>query len=52
MVTPLLREALALFARAEKVRPPGNDEANLRWTRCVRRVQSRPDLEWLVGDVR
>lgn len=52
MVTPLLREALELFARAEKIRPPGNDEAILRWNRCVRLIQSRPELEWLVGDVR
>lgn len=52
MVTPLLREALELFARAERIRPPGNDEAILRWNRCVRLVQSRPELEWMVGDVR
>jgi hypothetical protein len=51
MVTPLLREALVLFARAERIRPPGNDEAILRWNRCVRLVQSRPELEWMVGDV-
>jgi tetratricopeptide (TPR) repeat protein len=51
MVTPLLREALQCFAKAERIRPPGNDEALLRWNRCVRLVQSRPELEWMVGDV-
>lgn len=52
MVTALLREALELFAKAEKIRPSGNDEAILRWNRCVRLIQSRPELEWMVGDIR
>jgi tetratricopeptide (TPR) repeat protein len=52
MVTPLLREALQLYTQAEKIRPTGNDEAILRWNRCVRLIQSRPELEWMVGDVR
>jgi len=52
MVAALLREALVLFGQAEKIRPPGNDEALLRWNRCVRLIQSRPELEWAVGDVR
>jgi len=51
MVAALLREALVLFGQAEKIRPPGNDEALLRWNRCVRLIQSRPELEWAVGDV-
>jgi hypothetical protein len=46
MVVVLLREALQLFERAEHIRPPGNDEAILRWNRCVRIIRSRPDLEW------
>ena len=49
MVAALLQEALKLFAEAEKIRPPGNDEALLRWNRCVRLIQSRPELEWLAG---
>jgi len=43
---PLLEEALRCFAEAEKVHPPGNDDAILRWNRCVRLLQSRPDFEW------
>jgi hypothetical protein len=46
MVAALLREALQFFERAEGIRPPGNDEAILRWNRCVRLIRSRPELEW------
>jgi len=35
----------AIFRRAEKVHPPGNDDAILRWNRCVRLLQSQPDFE-------
>lgn len=30
------REAMDLFEKAEKIRPPGNDDAILRWNTCVR----------------
>jgi tetratricopeptide (TPR) repeat protein len=43
---PLLEEALRCFAEAEKVHPAGNDDAILRWNRCVRLLQSRPEIEW------
>ena len=43
---PLLEQAMHSFAEAEKIRPPGNDDAVLRWNRCVRLLQSRPDFEW------
>lgn len=43
---PLLEEALRSFADAEKIRPAGNDDSILRWNRCVRLLQSRPDFEW------
>jgi hypothetical protein len=43
---PLLEEALRCFAEAEKIRPTGNDDSILRWNRCVRLLQSRPDFEW------
>src|SRR5882672_8190832 len=36
VVFPLLERALQSFAAAEKIRPPGNDDAILRWNRCVR----------------
>lgn len=42
---PLLEQALQGFAEAEKIHPRGNDDAILRWNRCVRLLQSRPDFE-------
>jgi tetratricopeptide (TPR) repeat protein len=42
---PLLEKALQCFADAEKISPPGNDDAILRWNRCVRLLQSQPDFE-------
>jgi len=42
---PLLERALQCFAEAEKIRPPGNDDAILRWNRCVRLLQSQPEFE-------
>ncbi len=35
----LFRLALEWFARAEALRPPGNDEAILRWNTCVRLIE-------------
>jgi tetratricopeptide (TPR) repeat protein len=52
MVAALLRDALRLYAQAEHVRPPGNDEVILRWNRCVRLIRSRPELEWSTRDAR
>jgi tetratricopeptide (TPR) repeat protein len=34
-----LHRAMALFAEAEQLRAPGNDEALLRWNTCVRLIQ-------------
>ena len=42
---PLLEKALQCFGDAEKIHPPGNDDAILRWNRCVRLLQSQPDFE-------
>jgi len=36
--------ALQYFEEAEKVRPKGNDDAILRWNRCLRLMQSVPEL--------
>ena len=36
--------ALQYFEEAEKVRPKGNDDALLRWNRCLRLMQSVPEL--------
>lgn len=30
------REAMELYDRAERIRPPGNDDALLRWNTCAR----------------
>ena len=43
---PRFEEAMPCFAEAEKIRPAGNDDAILRWNRCVRLLQSRADFEW------
>lgn len=42
---PLLEKALQCFAEAEQIHPPGNDDAILRWNRCVRLLQSQPEFE-------
>ena len=42
---PLLEKALQCFGDADKISPPGNDDAILRWNRCVRLLQSQPDFE-------
>jgi tetratricopeptide (TPR) repeat protein len=34
--------ALRCFEEAEKIRPAGNDDALLRWNRCVRLMQGLP----------
>ncbi len=34
-----LHEAMGLFAQAESLRPPGNDDSLLRWNSCVRLCQ-------------
>jgi len=39
-----LAEAMRHFARAEVIRPPGNDDALLRWNACVRFLARNPDL--------
>jgi tetratricopeptide (TPR) repeat protein len=44
-LTPLFEEAMDCFAEAEKIRPVGNDDAILRWNRCVRILQSHPDFQ-------
>ena len=36
--------AMRYFEEAEKIRPQGNDDALLRWNRCVRLLESIPRL--------
>ncbi len=42
----LLEEAMRSYEEAEKVRPTGNDEAILRWNRCVRLIQAHAESDW------
>ena len=44
ILLPLVEEALRCFAEAEKIRPSGNDDSILRWNRCVRLLESRPEF--------
>jgi hypothetical protein len=41
---PLLERALRCFDEAEQIHRPGNDDAILRWNRCVRLLQSIPEF--------
>jgi tetratricopeptide (TPR) repeat protein len=41
----LFVQALHFFAEAEEIRPAGNDDAILRWNRCVRLIQNQA-YEW------
>lgn len=36
-----LRQAMGCFQQAEAIRPPGNDEAILRWNTCARIIARR-----------
>jgi hypothetical protein len=35
---------MAWYEKAESQRPPGNDEAILRWNTCARLLQRHPEL--------
>lgn len=41
----LFREAMKWFGQAESVRPPGNDDALLRWNTCVRIIAKNSLVE-------
>jgi hypothetical protein len=45
-VIPTFEDAMRRFEEAEAIRPPDNDDAILRWNRCVRLLQSRTGAEW------
>ena len=49
VLLPLVEEAMRCFADAEKIRPAGNDDSILRWNRCVRLLESRPDFHFERG---
>jgi tetratricopeptide (TPR) repeat protein len=39
-----LRGAMSYYEKAEKIRPPGNDDALLRWNACARVIMSHRDI--------
>ena len=39
-----LREAMEHYEQAETLRPPGNDDALLRWNTCARILMRNPEL--------
>ena len=48
-VKPEFEEAMRYFEDAEKIRPHDNDDAILRWNRCVRLLQSLMPEAWEKG---
>ena len=38
------REAMSLYEKAEALRPPGNDDAILRWNACARILMDQPTI--------
>jgi hypothetical protein len=45
MLISLFKEAMGYFEEAEKIHPAGNDDAVLRWNRCVRLLEKLPQVE-------
>ena len=37
-------DAMVLYTKAESIRPPGNDDALLRWNACARALNANPEL--------
>jgi tetratricopeptide (TPR) repeat protein len=44
-LTALFHEAMRYFEEAEKIHPPKNDDAVLRWNRCARLLEKFPKVE-------
>jgi hypothetical protein len=38
------RQAMEWYEKAEAIRPPGNDDALLRWNTCARVIMKHPEL--------
>jgi tetratricopeptide (TPR) repeat protein len=51
-VRPLFDQALAHYADAEALRPPGNDDPILRWNSCVRALHAVPGFATAEREVR
>jgi hypothetical protein len=44
MAYDALRDAMSWYERAEAIRPPGNDDAILRWNTCARLISGNSHL--------
>jgi hypothetical protein len=44
MAYDALRDAMSWYERAEAIRPPGNDDAILRWNTCARLISGHSHL--------
>ena len=44
MAHDAFKEAMSCFERAERLRPPGNDDALLRWNACARLMERNPHV--------
>jgi hypothetical protein len=51
-IRPLFDRALARYAEAEAIRPPGNDDPILRWNSCVRALQGAAGFAGTEGEAR
>ena len=51
-IRPLFDRALARYAEAEAIRPPGNDDPLLRWNSCVRALQAATGVAGAEGEAR
>ena len=45
MLVSLFKEAMQYFEEAETLHPTGNDDAVLRWNRCIRLLEKLPQFE-------
>ena len=45
MLINSFHEAMRCFEEAEKIHPPQNDDAVLRWNRCVRLLEKIGEVE-------
>jgi tetratricopeptide (TPR) repeat protein len=43
-VLPFFEDAMRCFSEAAEIRPKGNDDAILRWNRCVRILEGNPEF--------
>ena len=48
----LFNEAMRLYEKAERLRPPGNDEALLRWNTCARTITAEQLVPRPLADFR